>query len=134
MRLAGYEPTPAEEIPTDSPQAGAANPAMTVPSEHAAGPVDAAVAPKQRRNPANGDRRITEPQQKRLRARMHHFGLDAHEARIKKWCATKWGMNVDDIRLSELSRDQYQELDGQLEAFAERIAIELEQRPANASA
>jgi len=68
---------------------------------------------------------IGEEQHRRLEASLRELGLDAHRERLRAWCQARW--HLDAVHFDALTQTQYRELDGRLESFAERIAIENEE-------
>lgn len=142
MKLAGYEATPAEEMPHESlvsAESGNA-PHRQTPSPHD-GPRDERGAPTQDLqpkgiNPGNaphaegeshspkhpGKKRgapISEAQHKRLEARINDLCLDRE--RVKKWALARF---PDIEHLTELDNCEYQILDVKLEGFAAQAARE----------
>lgn len=112
MRLAGYEPTPAEEMPNEHEQA-ASHPAISSGS-----------APPAQRNGAP----ISAAQKRRLEARIGELGLDRE--RVKAWLSRAWKVE----HFQDLPAARYTELDQRLdlwgqaeqEAREEREAIQAE--------
>ena len=105
MRLAGYEPTPAEEMPTDQPAAPAPPPAPTgapQPGRHSGAPISAA-------------------QHRLLEARITAMGLDRD--RLKNWLARAWNVQ----NLAEIPADKYAELLIRMESWAAREYAEEQQ-------
>ena len=98
MRLAGYEPTPAEEMPNDQPAAPVPPPAPTgapQPGRHAGAPISAA-------------------QHRLLEARITAMGLDRE--RLKNWLARAWNVQ----HLAEIPAGKYAELLIRMESWAAR--------------
>ena len=105
MRLAGYEPTPAEEMPTDQPAAPAPPPAPTgapQPGRHSGAPISAA-------------------QHRLLEARITAMGLDRE--RLKNWLARAWHVQ----HLAEIPAGKYAELLVRMESWAARDYAEEQQ-------
>jgi hypothetical protein len=119
MRLAGYEPTPAEEMP-DDPANGAQRSASRAGTPSPA-PSGAPQPARQTEAPIT-EPHISEAQHRRLEARLHALGLDRE--RVKRWCQRAFGC----AHFPDLTPAQYQRLDERLEAFAERAATEADQR------
>ena len=92
MRLAGYEPTPAEEMPTERELA----------QERAREIAEMLPGP------------ITPVQHKHLEARIRELGLNRD--RVKAWVKRRW--NVD--HLPDLNAAQLSDLSGRLAGFAEK--------------
>lgn len=123
MALAGYEATPAEEMEPveyakhqhESPQpepAGYSHPTRPAGGPNGSGPVPSG---------KNGTP-ISEAQHKRLEARINELGLDRE--RVKSWVSRTFGIE----HLNQLTRNQYADLDGRLEGWAERAAVQEEGR------
>lgn len=101
MRLAGYEPTPAEEMPVDLAHE---QPTATAPQRSPSGS-----APPAQSNGAP----ITEAQHRRLEARIHELGLDRE--RVKSWTSRAWGIE----HFPDLPASRYSELDNRLDLWAD---------------
>jgi len=129
MSLAGYEPTPAEEMqheewtdPTNGAQRPNAAPASPSPA-----PTSSPQTGRHSGAPS-ADTGISEAQHRRLEARINELGLDRE--RVKAWMRRAWGIE----HFPDLPQRRYDELDkrmnfwaGQLnaqEAAAEREAIQ----------
>ena len=97
MSLAGYEPTPAEEIPlSDEPPQPPPSPPIEPPA-----PIDP-LEPQ----------RITASQQKLLEAQIRDYGLDSE--RVKAWLHSAWKIES----FSDLSPKQFERLLIKLENWA----------------
>ena len=80
MRLAGYEPTPAEEMPSEQPIAAPVPPLAPTGAPQPGRPSAA---------PLEGGATITDQQHRLLEARIKETGLDRE--RVKAWIARAWG-------------------------------------------
>lgn len=101
-----------EDMATPIPKPEPADSSHPIPS---AG-IPTRSAPPGRRNGAP----ISEAQHKRLEARIADLKLDRE--RVKAWVRKAWGVE----HLNELTGDQYNGLDKRLEAWAERLAVQVE--------
>jgi hypothetical protein len=115
-KLAGYEPTPAEEIPEATVVATAVQPTATpapVPAEKPAVDVTANGNPKGT---------ITPAQIKKIHAQINVLG--ATEEEVNAWCVQKFG-----VRISGLSLDAAKQI---IDALEKKITAKTPAQPANA--
>jgi len=98
MKLAGYEPTPAEEMP-DYEQSTQTYHSSIVP----------VVSVHETTIGTNSN------EHRHLEAKINELGLDRE--RVKKWCAKQWSVN----HFTELTKKQYMILVSQLPSFAASI-------------
>lgn len=102
MRLAGYEPTPAEEMPTEQPAAP-----VPQPAPHG--------APQPMRQPeAPIPAKISEKQHSLLETRIRELGLDRE--RVKAWTARAWAI----AHLDQLPASRFDDLMARLDVWQAR--------------
>lgn len=119
MKLAGYEPTPAEEMPADSDGHAQTSPHQSAPAATRQPGQTPGAAP-------SAPETINDAQHRLLEARIGELGLDRE--RVKAWTGRAWGVHhldaIPTAKFSELLDRLEMWAEDAAEAAAERAAIQ----------